>query len=201
MMANRQVLPVAGMRVIDGPNPVTPYFDKYFSELARLFDAVAADDLIAAAEVIEAASSAGRKTIVVGNGGSAGIASHVAVDLVKAAGRRAVTFHDPAMITCYANDYGYGNWVAEAMNSYADPGDVAVLISSSGQSENIVNGAKAASEIGLSTITLSGFEESNPLRSMGEVNLWVDSCVYNEVEITHQVWLLAIVDYLIEQDR
>jgi D-sedoheptulose 7-phosphate isomerase len=76
-----------------------------------------------------------------------------------------------------------------------------VLISSSGQSENIVNGAKAASEIGLSTITLSGFEESNSLRSLGEVNLWVDSCVYNEVEITHQVWLLAIVDYLIEQDQ
>lgn len=187
--------------MIGGADPVTPYFEKYFSELTRLFDTVTPDDLIAAAEVIDTASSAGRKTIVVGNGGSAGIASHVAVDLVKAAGRRAVAFHDPALITCYANDYGYGNWVAEAMNSYADPGDVAVLISSSGQSENIVNGAKAASEIGLSTITLSGFEESNSLRSMGEVNLWVDSCVYNEVEITHQVWLLAIVDYLIEQDR
>lgn len=180
---------------------MTSFFDRYFSELSRLFDAVAPDDLIAAAEVIETAAAAGRKTIVVGNGGSAGIASHVAVDLVKAAGRRAVAFHDPALITCYANDYGYGSWVAEAMNSYADPGDVAVLISSSGQSENIVSGAKAASEIGLSTVTLSGFEATNPLRSMGEVSLWVDSCVYNEVEITHQVWLLAIVDYLIEQDR
>ena len=187
--------------MIDQPNAVIRYFENYFSGLARLFDAVTSDDLIAVAEVIDAASSAGRKIIVVGNGGSAAIASHVAVDLVNAAGRRAVAFHDPALITCYANDYGYGNWVAEAMRSYADQGDAAILISSSGQSDNIVNGAKAASEIGLSTITLSGFEETNLLRSMGEVNLWVDSCVYNEVEITHQVWLLAIVDYLIERDQ
>ena len=187
--------------MIDDPDAAFRYFESYFSGLARLFDTVAPEDLVAAAEVIDAASSAGRKTIVVGNGGSAAIASHVAVDLVKSAGRRAVAFHDPALITCYANDYGYGNWVAEAMRSYADPGDAAVLVSSSGRSDNIVNGARAASEIGLSTITLSGFEEANPLRSMGEVNLWVDSCAYNEVEITHQVWLLAIVDYLIERDR
>ena len=138
-----------------------------------------------------------KKVIISVNFGSASLASHVAVDLTKAGGRRAVTFHDPGLITCYANDYGYGNWVAEAMRSYADEGDVAILISSSGCSDNILNGAATASELGLPVITFSGFDATNPLRSAGEVNFWVDSSCYNVVATPHQVWLLAMVDYLI----
>ena len=68
--------------MIDETDFAIRYFDSYFSGLTRLFDTVAPEDLATAAEVIDAASSAGRKTIVVGNGGSAAIASHVAVDLV-----------------------------------------------------------------------------------------------------------------------
>jgi hypothetical protein len=64
-----------------------------------------------------------------------------------------------------------------------------------------VNGAARALEMGLSVLTLSGFDATNRLRTMGEANLWVDSSSYNVVEITHQTWLLAAVDYLIEQDR
>ena len=85
------------------------------------------------------------------------------------------------------------------MRSYADKGDVAILISSSGCSDNILNGAAAASELGMSVITFSGFDATNPLRSAGEVNFWVDSSCYNVVETTHQVWLLAMVDYLIDR--
>ena len=178
---------------------MSDYFSTYFSGLAETVASVASDDLVAAAGIIDGVAGSGRKVILVGNGGSAAIASHVAVDLTKAVGRRAVTFHDPALITCYANDHGYGNWVAEAMRSYADEGDVAILISSSGCSDNILNGAAAASELGLSVITFSGFDATNPLRSAGEVNFWVDSSCYNVVETTHQVWLLAMVDYLIDR--
>ena len=56
-------------------------------------------------------------------------------------------------------------------------------------------------EIGLSVITLSGFLESNPLRKMGDVNLWVNSSEYNIVESVHQIWLLSIVDYLISNKK
>ena len=52
--------------------------------------------------------------------------------------------------------------------------------------------------MGLNLITLSGFSADNLLRTMGDINLWVDSTAYNIVEITHLVWLLAIVDYMIE---
>ena len=66
---------------------------------------------------------------------------------------------------------------------------------------NIINGLNKAKEIGLSTITLSGFLKDNPLSSMGDINLWVDSKEYNVVELTHQIWLLSIVDYIIMKTK
>ena len=62
----------------------------------------------------------------------------------------------------------------------------------------MINGALKAKEMGLSTITLSGFMDNNPLRKLGDINLWVDSKSFNVVETTHQTWLLSVVDYLIE---
>jgi len=135
---------------------------------------------------------------LVGNGGSAAIASHVAVDLTKAARVRAINFNEADLITCLGNDYGYENWMAKALEFYSDPGDVAVIISSSGQSQNVVTGAKAARELGLQVVTLSGFQATNPLRKLGDLNLWVNSATYNVVETTHQSWLLAVIDRLVE---
>ena len=129
------------------------------------------------------------------------MASHVNVDLTKAAGMRAVNFNEADLLTCFANDYGYEHWVAKALEYYGDEGDLVILISSSGQSPNMLNGAKQAREMGLPILTLSGFRSDNPLRTLGDVNLWVDSTAYNIVEMTHHVWLLAIIDYLIEQKQ
>ena len=129
------------------------------------------------------------------------MASHVAVDFTKAAGIRAVNFNEADLITCFANDYGYEHWTEKALEAYADPGDLAILISSSGKSQNILNAAKKANEMGLSAITVSGFLTDNPLRKLGDLNLWVDSTEYNIVEMTHHVWLVAIIDYLIETKK
>ena len=63
----------------------------------------------------------------------------------------------------------------------------------------MLNGASQAKEMNLPLVTLSGFRADNPLRTMGDVNLWVDSTAYNIVEMTHHVWLLAIIDYLVHQ--
>ena len=126
------------------------------------------------------------------------MASHVAVDFTKAAKIRAVNFNEADLLTCFANDFGYENWVSKALEFYADQGDLVILISSSGKSQNILNGAKKAKEMGLFVITVSGFLPDNPLRELGNLNLWVDSTEYNIVEMTHHVWLVAIIDYMIE---
>ena len=73
------------------------------------------------------------KNIVVGNGGSASIASHVSVDFVKAAKIRSINFNEANFLTCFSNDYGYENWVEEALKTYADKDDLLILISSSGR--------------------------------------------------------------------
>ena len=139
----------------------------------------------------------GGKIIFVGNGGSAAMASHLSVDLTKAAGIRAINFNEADLLTCFANDYGYEHWVARALEAYADINDAVVLISSSGKSPNIINGVAQARHMELPVITLSGFSSDNPLRKMGDVNFWCNSEAYNVVEMTHHVWLLAIVDYII----
>ena len=126
------------------------------------------------------------------------MASHVAVDFTKACKIRAVNFNEADLLTCFSNDYGYENWVVEALRAYADPSDLIILISSSGKSKNILNAADFCIKENLKLITLSGFSKENRLKGMGLVNVWVNSTSYNFVEMAHHVWLVAIVDYLVE---
>jgi D-sedoheptulose 7-phosphate isomerase len=149
-----------------------------------------------AKDLIGKVSAQSGKIIIAGNGASAAIASHVAVDLTKAAGIRAINFNEADLITCLANDYGYEHWIEKALDFYADPKDVVILISSSGQSANIVNAALKAKAMGLALITLSGFREDNSLKKLGDINCWVNSSQYNVVETVHQAWLLAVVDQI-----
>ena len=177
------------------------FFSQYFKIIEKKLSSIGIAQLEQATDMVKQIHSVGKKVIVVGNGGSAAMASHVTVDFTKAAGMRAVNFNEADLLTCFANDYGYENWVAKALEFYADEGDLVILISSSGQSPNMLNGAKQAKSMKLPLVTLSGFRSDNPLRSKGDVNLWVDSTAYNIVEMTHHVWLLAIIDYLIDQQE
>lgn len=177
------------------------YFSRYFATIHEKLAAVDPSDLIAMAAIARQTQEFGRKLIFVGNGGSAAIASHVAVDFTKAAGLRAINFNEADLLTCLANDYGYENWIARALELYADPGDLLILISSSGRSPNMLRGSEQARTMNLGLVTLSGFAAENPLRQLGDINLWVDSFEYNIVEMTHHTWLVAIVDYLTASGR
>lgn len=170
------------------------YFELYAEALA---DRSVDGDLVRIKEALTAACAGDNKAIIAGNGGSAAIASHLAVDFSKAAGMRTVSFNDPSLITCLANDYGYEAWVMRAVEMHGRPGDVIFLISSSGQSKNMVLAAEKASAMGLFVVTLSGFDADNPLRQCGDVNLWVDSRAYNVVEGLHQIWLAAVCDLIV----
>ena len=173
------------------------FYKNYFELLHEKIAEIEGELLDQAVDLIKSTIANQRKIIIVGNGGSAAMASHVAVDLTKNAGIRAINFNEADLLTCFANDYGYEHWVSQALKFYADKGDLAILISSSGSSKNILNGAGMAKDIGLQIITFSGFNPKNPLRKMGDINLFVDSKGYNIVEMSHHVWLLAIVDKII----
>ena len=175
------------------------FFSQYFKIIELKLSSIDISQLEQIAAMVGKINYAGKKVILVGNGGSAAMASHVAVDLTKAAGVRAINFNEADLLTCLANDYGYENWVAKALEFYSDAGDLLIVISSSGESKNILNGVKQAKAMNLGTITLSGFASENPLRKRGNLNLWVDSKSYNIVEMTHHIWLVAIVDFIIER--
>ncbi|WP_334109648.1 SIS domain-containing protein [Thermodesulfitimonas autotrophica] len=143
----------------------------------------------------------GGKLIFVGNGGSAGIASHMAIDFWKNGGMRAVAFNDGALLTCIGNDFGYAEVFAKPVRMFAEPEDVLVAISSSGQSENILRAVEAGRLCGCRVITLSGFAATNPLRRMGDINFYVPASHYGFVEVGHQMILHALLDIIIERQK
>lgn len=141
--------------------------------------------------------AAGGKVIFAGNGASAAIASHVALDFTKQAGVRSVTFHDPGLITAFVNDFGGDFWLARACDMYADPGDLAIFISVSGQSPNVVNAAIDLAARGIETVSFTGKSKNNNLGQVAVMNFWVDSHAYNIVECVHMVWITTVVDMII----
>ncbi len=170
----------------------------YLQEYQRLLANPAIPDLlIRLKDRIAEARDSGGKLMLAGNGASASIASHLATDFSKQGGVRAVAFNDANLITALGNDCGYENWIAKALDLYADQGDIIILISSSGKSPNVVEAAKRAKEIGLYIAAFTGFAQDNPLGALADINFWVDSRSYNIVECTHMIWLTAVVDLLI----
>ena len=135
-----------------------------------------------------------KKILIFGNGGSAAIASHFSVDMTKIGNIRSINFNESDLITCFSNDYGYDNWIKKSIEYYSDPGDLIILISSSGESQNMINAAKAVKAKKMKLITFTGFSESNRLKKYGDLNFWVNSKIYNHVENTHQYWLLFLTD-------
>lgn len=170
------------------------YFKEYSNSITNLLNQVNPSLIKESVDLIRKTKNNNKKIYIIGNGGSASIASHVSVDLAKAARVPSSTFNNANLITCFANDYDYENWVTEAIKAYTDKDDIIILISSSGTSKNIVNAAKYCKENKIELITLSGFKDNNPLSNLGNVNFHVKSTDYNFIEMSHHIILLSIVD-------
>ena len=138
----------------------------------------------------------GNKLIFIGNGGSAAIASHMATDFSKNGGIRSLALNDSSMLTCLGNDLGYHQVFAKQVELHARSGDLVIAISSSGRSQNILNAVKAARAAKCKVVTFSGFTSDNPLRSLGDINFYLDSDRYGFVEIGHLTICHAILDFI-----
>lgn len=147
-----------------------------------------------AMRILRATHDQGNKLMFIGNGGSAGISSHCAIDYSKNGGMRSTAFNDGAALTCLGNDLGYENVFAKQVDLHARTGDALIAISSSGKSPNILNAVGVARERGCFILTLSGFGADNPLRRLGDQNYYVNSGEYGFVEITHLALIHAILD-------
>ena len=143
----------------------------------------------------------GNKVFLIGNGGSASIASHVSIDLLKNAHVRSLTFNDASLLTCISNDLGFESVFETPIRLLSEAGDILFSISSSGRSKNILKATGKARHRGLWVVTFSGFSKNNPLRKLGDINFYVPSSSYGFVEITHQVICHCITDQLMLNNR
>ena len=183
---------------------------EHFSEAARLLDVVRTDaafmDAVQEAGVLMSESiAAGGKIIACGNGGSMSDAMHFAEEL---SGRYrdnrpalpAIACSDPSHITCVGNDYGFDQIFARYVQALGRDGDVLVAISTSGNSANVIEGAKAARSLGMSVIALTG-RGGGSLRSLSDVVIDVPWDGYaDRVQEVHIKVIHAWID-LIEQAR
>lgn len=142
-----------------------------------------------------------KKLMFIGNGGSAAISSHQALDFSLNCGIKARAFNDPCFLTCMANDFGFENVFAKQILLVAEKGDVLAAISSSGKSPNILKGVEVAREKGCRIITMSGFNPNNPLRKKGDINLYVASDSYRFVEACHYLYWDFILEMVIAEMR
>jgi D-sedoheptulose 7-phosphate isomerase len=175
---------------------IETYFDFYNDKFSKLtyIDEKSKKKFIKTLNLFLNLKKKKKKILIFGNGGSAAMASHFSVDMTKIGQIRTVNFNESDLITCFANDYGYENWVSKAISFYFDKGDIVVLISSSGESQNMINAAKLVKKKKIKLITFTGFSSSNRLKKYGDLNFWVNSKIYNHVENIHQFWLLMLSD-------
>ena len=137
----------------------------------------------------------------IGNGGSAGIATHMTADFLKNGQMRAISLYDVPTITCLANDFGYAEVFCRQLEWLAESGDLLVAISSSGESANILNAVRTAKTKNCHVVTLTGFNAENTLRATGEINIHVPSAEYGIVESIHNMILQQVVDEILRRDK
>lgn len=180
-------------------------FSSRFQDLSETFksvhylrcnEAISEENAISLSfELLKNSLDRGGIVYVIGNGGSAGIASHFSTDLIKSLQIPSSTLFDSNLMTCLSNDYGYDKVFSYPLEHLLKPEDLLVAISSSGKSPNIIQAAEVAVKKGAPLITLSGFSNQNPLRKLGNLNYWVDRSDYGLVEMTHFFLLHTIIDY------
>ena len=184
--------------------------NEHFDEAARLLDTVRKDaafmDAVeSAGQQMSAAIDAGGKIISCGNGGSMSDAMHFAEELSgryreDRPGLPAISCSDPSHITCVGNDYGFDQVFARYVQALGKAGDCLVAISTSGNSANVVEAAKAARQLGMTVIGLTG-RGGGTLRSLCDVVVDVPWEGYaDRVQEVHIKVIHAWID-LIEQSR
>ena len=178
----------------------------YKAEVLKTIDSVDLEKVGQAIEIFRQAREEGRRIFVCGNGGSASTASHFVCDMVKGAsyGKEA-RFRIMALtdslptITAYSNDVGYECVFVEQLKNFAEPGDVVMAISGSGNSPNVLRAVEYGNSLGCRTIALTG-RNGGALGPMAELNLQVSEPHMGRIEDAHMIALHMICYYFMDEE-
>ena len=171
---------------------------EYLDQMCQTLQNLPRNEIAQAIEILAKARREGRRIFVFGNGGSAATASHFVCDLGKGTVQegkprfRVIALNDNmALFSAYANDFGYETVFAEPLASLAESGDVAIGISTSGNSANVLRAMDVARERGLTTIGLTGFQ-GGKLKDKVDLCIIVPSDSMQRIEDAHLVILHAV---------
>ena len=166
---------------------------EYISHLQGVLERLSLADVRQSIDLVMETYQADRQIFVIGNGGSASTASHIANDLNKGASVpgvrrfRVISLTDNvATMTAWSNDVSYDDVFVEQLKNLVNPGDLVIAISASGNSENIIRAIHHAKAIGCKTIGWTGFG-GGKLQQLADVSVVVDSHDYGPVEDVHLI--------------
>jgi len=184
---------------------LTEPISDYLAETRAALDGLSVQEIRAFIEALEQAYRDGRQVLIIGNGGSAASATHLAVDLSKTVlgrpvNRGAKRFRalalttDVSVLTAWANDFSFDDVFAEQIEALGQPGDLLVVITGSGNSPNVVAGAVTAKRLGMRAIGLLGFDGGR-VKDLLETHILVRSDDYGHVEDMHMVLVHLVTGY------
>jgi len=168
------------------------FIDEYTTQVCKALRGINKQELERAVELIRNTIKSDNLIYACGNGGSAAIANHLVCDCSK--GIRSKTNYSPRvislsnsveLITAIGNDLSFERIFSYQIESMARKGDLLITISSSGNSENIIQAINSAYNIGIPVIAMTGFDGGRS-RKMVDINLHIDSCNYGVIEDCHQ---------------
>ena len=180
---------------------------EYKADVLKAIETIDLDKVNRAIEILVQARDAGRHIFVCGNGGSASTASHFVCDMVKGASfNRDKRFRIMALtdslptITAYSNDVSYECVFVEQLKNFAEPGDVLMAISGSGNSPNVLRAVEYANELGCRTIALSG-RNGGRLGPLAELNIQASNPHMGRIEDMHMIVMHMICYYFMDGEK
>jgi D-sedoheptulose 7-phosphate isomerase len=188
---------------------ITPTSSAQFAQeyQTKLLETIGGVDLGAVGRVIDLLKEARdkqRHVFTCGNGGSASTASHFVTDMVKGASyNRDARFRIMALtdslptITAYGNDVSYDSIFVEQLKNFAQPDDVVIAISGSGNSPNVVNAIEYANSIGCKTVALTG-RDGGKLAPLAQVEIRVKDPHMGRIEDAHLIVCHMMCYYFME---
>jgi len=185
---------------------LTSFPQLYKSHLLQAIETVDLDRVNQAIEILRKARDEDRRIFVCGNGGSAATSSHFVCDMVKGASyKRSKRFRIMALtdslptITAYSNDVNYDCVFVEQLKNFAEPGDVVMAISGSGNSPNVLRAVEYANSIGCTTIALSG-RDGGKLGPLARLNIQASNPHMGRIEDVHMMVMHMICYYFMDHE-
>lgn len=177
---------------------------KYAAQVAQDVCTTDFAELAQIAGMLIQAKKDNRRVYTVGNGGSAATASHMANDLLKGCrvgdnnGFRAIALTDATpVLTCLANDFSYEDAFAIQLNTYAEPGDILIALSGSGNSQNVIRAVEAAKALGVATIGFTG-RDGGQLAKLCDITVFAPTDSMEQLEDMHLLYEHALVSTIRE---